>query len=108
MEIVLNILGIFTFFWVRFTFRKNKTKGNWKFWFNDNFEEMVSIALFDTILMILLLRPETQIGLDAWLQNHVPLEVHVAIKPAASAIIGLFFAWFFYTLYNRKVKNSKK
>ena len=54
MKIILNIIGIVIFFLSRFSNRKDKTtEPSVKFWIRDNWEQLITIALFDIALMIL-------------------------------------------------------
>ena len=56
VKIILNILGIVTFFWVRFANRTDKTKEpTLGFWLKDNFEQLIGILLIDIAIIFLVL-----------------------------------------------------
>jgi len=55
MKIIMNILGVFIYFLIRYENRKNKMNFNVRFWIKDNWVEIALIGAFDVSLMILLI-----------------------------------------------------
>lgn len=109
ISIFLNFLGVIFYFLQRLARRNNKkVKPTIEFWLKDNWIELVSVAIIDVILMIILLQPETSVGLDSLIQKYVPfIALQVSVKPAMSALIGLLFAKFVYEIV-KKAKYGKK
>jgi hypothetical protein len=107
MKILLNFIGILIFFLNKFNGRKDKTtEPSIKFWFKDNWPELVIISLFDMALMILLVFGGLKLDFTKLLPS-LPDGVTVAGDWAACFLIGLFLAWAFYALIKKKVEDSK-
>jgi hypothetical protein len=101
---ILNLLGISIYFLNRFSNRTNKTKFKFSFWFNDNWNELLSTLLINIALMLLLMQPETNINIDELIAQHVPFALQVAIKPLFSFLLGLGLSSAFYSIFRRKLK----
>jgi hypothetical protein len=104
--LVLNIIGLAIYFINRYANRTKKTIGfSLKFWFKDNWPEVSSTILFDTVLMILLLNKDTMINIDSLIAEYVPfIGLQIAVKPVMGLLIGLLLAKAFYELFKSKVK----
>lgn len=103
MNWVLNIIGVAIFFINRYGNRTVKSRFNRNTWVRENWRPVVSMLLFDVALMILLLQPETQIGIDNLLKEYIPfVALQVSAKLVVSFLIGLFFAAAFYKLFKKK------
>jgi hypothetical protein len=101
---ILNLLGITIYFLNRFNKRTNKTKFSFKFWLNDNWNELLSTFLINVALMLLLMQPETNINIDELIKEYIPFSVQFAIKPAFSFLLGLGLSSAFYSIFRQKVK----
>ena len=101
---ILNIIGILIYFINKYAGRRNKTKFSFKFWFADNWPELVSTLLLNIALMLLLLQPETTINIDGWLAQNVPFGLAIAVKPLFAFLLGLGLSSFLYGMFRRKLK----
>lgn len=104
--LILNVIGILIYFINRYTKRNVKTIGfDVKYWLKDNAPELLSTALFDLALMILLLNKDTMVNIDALIAEYVPfIGLQIAVKPVMGFLIGLILAKAFYELFKTKVK----
>ena len=101
---ILNTIGILIYFISKYANRRNATKFSFKFWFGDNWPELVSTILLNVALMLLLLQPETSIDIDSWLAANVPFGLHIAIKPLFAFLLGLGLSSFLYRMFRNKIK----
>jgi hypothetical protein len=106
MKILINILGIITFFWVRFTNRTDKTaEPSLKFWLKDNYEQLVCIGLIDIALMLLVFQGGLKVsfeklpGLPDWIQ--------LIGDGAMYYLVGLVFSYFAYEAYKKLVIDKR-
>src|SRR5574343_1526565 len=102
MKILINILGIITFFFVRFANRTDKTvEPSLSFWIKNNWEQLICISLIDIALMLLVFQGGLQIsfeklpGLPAWVQ--------IVGDAAMYYLVGLVFSFFAYEAYKKLV-----
>ena len=62
MLIIMNVIGIFTYFLIRYEERTDKTKPlSFTFWAKDNWAQLMIILLFDLAIMMLLLSADITI-----------------------------------------------
>ncbi|HPF93328.1 MAG TPA: hypothetical protein PLV65_05310 [Tenuifilaceae bacterium] len=101
---ILNLIGILIYFISKYANRRNATKFSVKFWFADNWPELISTLLLNIALMLLLLQPETTINLDEWLASNVPFGLSVAVKPLFAFLLGLGLSSFLYKMFKNKLK----
>jgi hypothetical protein len=107
MKVLLNVIGILIYFINRFNKRSKKTIGfDLKFWLNDNGPEMATIILLDIALMILLFSPGTEINFDD-LFSKLPFGLKLPADMLMSFLLGLGLSSLFYTLFKKKIKDSK-
>jgi hypothetical protein len=106
MKILLNILGIFTFFLIRFFNRKDKvTEPSFKFWFKDNKWESFLILLVDFQLMIFALKGGLSVDLEKVLP-FLPDGINLTGDWALCAMMGWFVAWLVYVAIKKKVEDT--
>ena len=101
---ILNTIGIAIYFLSKYANRRNATKFSFKFWFSDNWPELVSTILLNVALMLLLLQHETTINIDEWLASNVSFGLSVAVKPLFSFLLGLCLSSFLYKMFKNKLK----
>lgn len=106
MKILLNILGIITFFLIRFINRKNQEVPSLKFWLNDNKYELIVIALIDIQLMIFVIIGGLQIDLTKLLPT-LPDGVSMIGDLALPALCGWLISWLVYVMLKKKVEETK-
>lgn len=103
MKVVLNILGVLIFFFVKLSGRKNReTPLSIKYWFKDNWEQLIAIALFDIALMLLVFQGGLQFNFEK-IAPMLPDGVQLAGDSALCFLVGLFFAWGVYAGYKKMV-----
>ena len=107
MEIIVNVIAIAIFFLVRFNGRKDKTKEpDINFWLKDNWEQLVTIVLFDVLLMIL--AGKNALNLDLSQLTFLPSWMQLMGNLAVAAVIGLLGAFLAYEGYKTIVLNNRK
>lgn len=106
IKIILNLLGILTFFWVRFANRTDKTKEpSLKFWLKDNFEQIIGISLIDIAIIMLVLAGGLQLSLEK-IQT-LPGWVQLTGDSAIFYLAGLIFALLGYELVKKIILDKK-
>ena len=106
IKIVLNLLGIVTFFWVRFANRTDKTKEpTLKFWLKDNFEQLIGILLIDVAIVMLVFVGGLQLSLEKI--TTLPDWVQLTGDSAIFYLTGLVFALFGYELVKKTILEKK-
>ena len=108
MKVLLNILGILIYFINRYNKRGKKTIGfSLKFWIQDNWPEITTIILSDIALMILLFNPGTEVNFDD-LFSKLPFGLKLPADLFMSFLLGLGLSSLFYTMFKKKIDDSKK
>jgi len=108
MKIILNILGILIYFINRYARRTKKTISfSLKYWLEDNWPEMSTIILLDIALMILLLGEGSEINFDEIFAK-LPFGLKIAGEPLMAFLLGLGLSSLFYTLFKKKIRETKK
>ncbi len=106
MNWILNLLGILIFFINRFKQRTHKTVSfKFKYWVEDNFQEMATTLLLNLALMIILqinLRDGT---LDTVLAK-LPEWVSILGVPGICFGLGAGLSWLLYEMFRKKVKGK--
>ena len=106
MRIILNIIGILIFFISRFNGRKDKVKEtSISFWFKDNWGELISIALFDIALMMLVFIGGIEFNFEK-LAPMLPEGLKLVGDGAMCFIIGSVLAWGVYVGYQKIIKKK--
>jgi hypothetical protein len=106
MKILLNILGIITFFLIRYLNRSDKkAEPTLKFWLKDNYEEVGLILLVDLQLMLFALKGGLVIDLDKVLP-FLPDGIAIAGDWAICSLIGWFVSWLVYVAIKKKVEEK--
>ena len=106
MKILLNILGVITFFLIRFINRKDKTaEPNITFWFKDNKWEVLLILLVDLQLMIFALKGGLTIDIGKLLP-FLPEGISLIGDWVLSSAIGWFVAFLVYVAIQKKVADT--
>jgi hypothetical protein len=104
--VIVNLLGIISFFLNRYDGRKDKVKEpSLKFWWNDNWAQLMNILVWDAILMTLLIFGG--IKFDLTQIEAVPKWLAVLGDAGISAGIGLFGAYAGYMMLRRKSGDDK-
>lgn len=107
MKILLNILGILTFFLIRFINRSDKvTEPKLKFWIKDNKWELLLICLVDIQLVIFVIAGGLQIDL-AKLFPSLPAGITFTGDWVLCALIGWFVSWLVYIAIKKKIEETK-
>ena len=106
VKIVLNVLGIVTFFWVRFANRTDKMKQpTIGFWFRDNFEQLIGIALLDIAIIMLVLTGGLQLSFEK-IQT-LPEWIQLTGDSAIFYLTGLIFALLGYEAVKKLILDKK-
>jgi hypothetical protein len=103
---ILFLLGTLAYFDLRFMNRKDKSKFDLKFWFLDNWPELLFTFILDLIAMIILMDAET--NLTTWLASKLPLGFVLPAKLVFAALCGLGFGHVGYELIKRTIKKPKE
>ncbi len=106
LKIILNVLGIVTFFWVRFANRTDKVKEpTIGFWLKDNFEQLIGIALLDIAIIMLVLTGGLQLSFEK-IQT-LPDWVQINGDRAVYYFTGLIFALLGYEAVKKLILDKK-
>ncbi|MEN6569048.1 MAG: hypothetical protein ABFC18_03445 [Rikenellaceae bacterium] len=106
IKIVLNILGIVTFFWVRFANRTDKTaQPNLKFWLKDNFEQLIGILLIDVAVILLVFANGLKLSFDKIAS--LPEWVQLTGDSVIFYLTGLIFALLGYEAIKKVILEKK-
>ena len=106
IKIVLNLLGIVTFFWVRFANRTDKTKEpTLKFWLKDNFEQLIGILLIDIAIVMLVFVGGLQLSLEKI--TTLPDWVQLTGDSAIFYLTGLIFPLMGYELVKKTILEKR-
>lgn len=106
VNILVNILGIATFFWVRYANRTDKIKEpSLKFWWNDNKDQLISILLIDVLLMSFVFMGGMKINFEKI--TNLPEWIQLTGDGVLFAFIGLIFALLGYEAYKKLVIDKK-
>ena len=106
MKIILNVIGIVIFFLSRFSNRKDKTtEPSIKFWFKDNWEQLITIGLFDVALMIL--ASKQALNIDFSKLTFLPDWLQLVGDVALFFVIGLLGAYLAYEGYQKRVIDKR-
>ena len=106
IKIVLNLLGIVTFFWVRFANRTDKTKEpTLKYWLADNFEQLIGILLIDVAIVMLVFVGGLQLSLEKIAT--LPEWVQLSGDGAIFYLTGLIFALLGYELVKKTILEKR-
>jgi hypothetical protein len=94
------------FFLSKYSGRTDKVKEpSLKFWWADNWPELVISTLLVTMVMILLLMGAFEFKIAEWLQSQdMPFIVVILPRLASSAIIGWFGTAVIYKVVSKKAK----
>lgn len=106
MKLLLNAIGVLIFFLVRLAGRKDKGSPlSITFWLKDNWEQLITVLLFDIGLMILLGEGGLNISFDklVWL----PEWLQIIGDSASALVIGLFGAWLAYAGYKKAIIDNR-
>ena len=104
LNVGLNVLGIAIFFLNRLAGRKNKaTPVTAQYWLKDNWEQLLSVLLFDVALMVLVFQGGLQFNFEK-LAPMLPDGVQLAGDGALCFLVGLLFSWGIYVAYKKAVK----
>ncbi len=102
---LLFLLGTLAYFDLRFMNRKDKGKFDLKFWFLDNWPELLFTFILDLIAMIILMDADT--SLTQWLAAKLPDGLVLPAKLIFAAFCGLGFGKIGYEMVQRTVKKPK-
>lgn len=107
MKILLNVIGILIFFLTRFSNRNDKTKEiDPIFWLKDNWEELLTVLLFDIGLILLVFQGGFNISFEQIAS--LPEWVQLGGDSAVCFAVGLVVAWKGYEWYNSLIKSKRK
>jgi hypothetical protein len=105
-NILVNVLGIITFFWVRFTNRTDKTiQPTFKYWWKDNYEQLISVVLVDAMLMIFVFMGGLKLNLEKF--PNIPEWVQLTGDSVMFGFTGLFFAYLAYEAYKKMIIDKR-
>ena len=99
----LFFLGALAYFLYRYNTRKNKIENfSFKFWFKDNWPELLMTFVFDLAAVIILLDPETSIDITKieWFPGWLVLPFRLV----GSFLVGYGGGWAVYLVFKKKAK----
>ena len=103
-KLLANFIGIFIYFFTRFTNRTDKVKEpSLQYWWKDNWPELITIFLFNIVLMLLVIGGGLNVNFEKLfpqLSEWVTFTGDVAL----SLFTGLLLASMFYNFYKTKIK----
>ena len=102
---LLFLLGTIAYFDLRFINRKDKSVFDIKFWFKDNWPELLFTFILDLIAMIILMDSDTNI--TAWLIRILPDGLVLPAKLLFAALCGLGFGHLGYEMIQKTLKKKK-
>ena len=106
VKIILNVLGIITFFWVRFANRTDKTKEpTIGFWLKSNYEQLIGIALLDVAIILLTLTGGLQLSFEK-IQT-LPEWIQLTGDSAIFYLTGLIFALLGYEAIKKLILDKR-
>ena len=106
IKLILNVLGIVTFFWIRFANRTDKTlQPLLKFWWKDNYEQLIGILLIDAAIIMLVFVGGLQLSLEKI--TTLPEWVQLSGDAAIFYLTGLVFALFGYEAIKKVILDKK-
>jgi len=106
MKIVLNIIGILIFFLNRLAGRKERQNPlSIRYWFRDNWEQLICVALVDIALMLLVVNGGLEFNFEK-LTPMLPEGMKLAGDLALSFLVGLVFSWGVYVGYKKMFKTK--
>lgn len=104
MRWVFNLLGIGIYFLLRYINRsKPSVPISAKFWWKDNWAELLAILLFDITLMLLLILGGITIDLAKYIPS-LPDGIAFVGDLGVCFMIGLVISHGFYELFKSKIK----
>jgi hypothetical protein len=107
LSIVLNLLGILSFFLNRFEKRTDKVKEpSLAYWWKDNWAQLMNILIWDVALMLLVMFGGLHVDFTK-LAPTIPSWITVVGDGALSFGIGLFGAYAGYMLIKKKAEDYK-
>lgn len=109
----MMFLGIFINFLAKYRLKSNEDNFNVKYWFKDNWPELLQSTLFSTAIVFLFVHPDTTVNpeeLYKWLQRFLPLPEGVIfpMNLFIPFIIGLTINNIVYWYNKKKEKWSIK
>ena len=105
MKILLNILGVLIFFFVRLQGRDKSVPFSVKFWFKDNWEQLIAIALIDVALMVLVFTGGLKLSLEQL--PGIPKWIQLAGDGVICLLVGALFAYLGYEAYKKLVLDKR-
>ncbi|MCU0379331.1 MAG: hypothetical protein MUC78_13840 [Bacteroidales bacterium] len=104
---ILFFIGTLAYFLNRYINRKEKKPGfDFKYWFKDNWPELLFTFLFDLAAIIILLDPDTVI--DVTKLEWFPVWLVLPVKLAGSFLLGFGGGWAVYTVFKKKAKYASE
>jgi hypothetical protein len=105
MKIILNILGILIFLFVRLQGRDKSIPFSAKFWINDNWEQVIAIILIDVAMMLLVF--EGGLKLSFAELPGIPKWIQLAGDGVACLLVGGVFAYITYEAYKKLILSKR-
>jgi len=112
MNWILAFAGLAIIFLSKYASRSTKTEPSFKFWWNDNWVELVQGLLLTFCLMVILnLTTFDNTGFTIWLSEKfvkLPEGTELPAKEVVSLALGWLATWAVYWLNKRKAKWTLK
>jgi hypothetical protein len=105
MKILLNILGILTYFFVILQGRDKSIPFSVKFWIKDNFEQLIAVSLIDAIMMILVFMGGLKLSFEKL--PIIPDWLQITGDGAVCALVGGLLAHLGYEAYKKLVLDKR-
>jgi hypothetical protein len=107
MEWLVFLIGTLLYFFMKFNGRTDKTKEpSLKFWWKDNWPELVLAFGFDTLAMVILMNKGTD--LTGFLASKLPAGIVLPTRLIIGAACGLGIGGGIYELISGKCKKVKE
>jgi hypothetical protein len=105
MKILLNVLGILIFFFVRLQGRDKSIPFSIKFWVKDNWEQLVTISLIDVALMILVFTGGLQLSFEKL--PSIPDWLQLTGDGFVCLLVGALISYLGYEAYKKLVLDKR-
>ena len=103
IDAALCLLGVVIYFLNRFANRKQKSHVSLRYWWGDNWPELITTLALNAALMIIIHLPGSTVSFER-IFAALPFDLSVSGLPTLSFFLGLGLTASFYKMFKAKAK----